>query len=93
MAEVFINVPALKQVTVKSKFHVEGSAVKQVMNNIEQQYPGFKAKLLDQNGKFQNYLVVAGWYASIKDYVLVTHPEDEREDLIKLSIMIISPGG
>lgn len=93
MVEVFINVPALTAITKKQSFNIEGSTVKQVICNIEQRYPGFKEKLVDQTGKFQNYMVVAGWYAQIKDALLVSRPEDDRENLIKLSMMVIPSGG
>ena len=58
MATVFIPSLMQKLSDGNSKVQVEGSSVRQIVNNLEAQYPGFKARLLE-NGRIKGNISVA----------------------------------
>jgi molybdopterin synthase sulfur carrier subunit len=58
MATVFIPSLMQKLSDGNSKIQVEGSSVRQIVNNLEAQYPGFKARLLE-DGRIKGNISVA----------------------------------
>ena len=58
MATVFIPSLMQKLSDGNSKIQVEGSSVRQIVNNLEVQYPGFKARLLE-DGRIKGNISVA----------------------------------
>lgn len=58
MATVFIPSLMQKLSDGKSRVEVEGSSVRQIVNNLEAQYPGFKERLVD-DGRIKGNISVA----------------------------------
>jgi molybdopterin synthase sulfur carrier subunit len=59
MAVVFI--PSLMQALTggQEQVTVEGANLRQVINNLEAAYPGFKNRVLDESGQVQDGLAIA----------------------------------
>jgi molybdopterin synthase sulfur carrier subunit len=58
MATVFIPSLMQKLSDGKSRIEIEGSSVRQIVNNLEAQYPGFKERLVD-DGRIKGNISVA----------------------------------
>ena len=59
MAQVFV--PSLMQALTggREQVTVEGANVRQVINNLDAVYPGFKDRVLDDSGEVQQGLAIA----------------------------------
>jgi molybdopterin synthase sulfur carrier subunit len=58
MATVYIPSLMQKLSDGKSKVEIEGATVRQIVNNLEAQYPGFKERLVD-DGRIKGNISVA----------------------------------
>lgn len=58
MATVFIPSLMQKLSDGKSKVEIEGASVRQIVNNLEAEYPGFKDRLVD-DGRIKGNISVA----------------------------------
>ncbi len=58
MATVYIPSLMQKLSGGKSKVEIEGATVRQIVNNLEAQYPGFKERLVD-DGRIKGNISVA----------------------------------
>lgn len=58
MATVFIPSLMQKLSDGKSKVEIEGASVRQIVNNLEAEYPGFKERLVD-DGRIKGNISVA----------------------------------
>jgi molybdopterin synthase sulfur carrier subunit len=58
MATVYIPSLMQKLSDGKSKVEIEGASVRQIVNNLEAQYPGFKERLVD-DGRIKGNISVA----------------------------------
>ena len=53
-----IRIPALLRSLTNGQreLDVEGSTIREIIENIDKSYPGFRAKLLDENGALKNFM-------------------------------------
>ena len=58
MATVRIPSPLRRYTNSQSKVETNGGNVGELLNNLEAQYPGLKAKLCDDNGNIKRYVNV-----------------------------------
>ena len=58
MATVRIPSPLRRYTNSRSKVETNGSNIGELLNNLEAQYPGLKAKLCDDNGNIKRYVNV-----------------------------------
>jgi len=58
MATVRIPSPLRRYTNSQSKVETNGGNVGELLNNLEAQYPGIKAKLCDENGNIKRYVNV-----------------------------------
>ena len=58
MATVFIPSSLRRYTAGQSKAKVNGSTVNELMENLEQQYPGVKSRLCDESGQIKRYVNV-----------------------------------
>ncbi len=59
MAVVFVPSLMQKLTGGQERVTVEGANVRQVINNLEAAYPGFKERVLDETGEVQQGLAIA----------------------------------
>ena len=58
MATVRIPSPLRRYTNSQSKVETNGGNIGELLNNLEAQYPGLKAKLCDDNGNIKRYVNV-----------------------------------
>ena len=58
MATVFIPSSLRRYTAGQSKADVSGRTINEVIDNLEQQYPGVKSRLCDQSGQIKRYVNV-----------------------------------
>ena len=58
MATVFIPSSLRRYTAGQSKADVSGSTINEVIDNLEQQYPGVKSRLCDESGQIKRYVNV-----------------------------------
>ena len=58
MTTVFIPSSLRRYTAGQSKADVSGSTIHEVIDNLEQQYPGVKSRLCDESGQIKRYVNV-----------------------------------
>ena len=58
MSTVFIPSSLRRYTAGESKADVSGSTINEVIDNLEQQYPGVKSRLCDESGQIKRYVNV-----------------------------------
>ena len=58
MTTVFIPSSLRRYTAGQSKADVSGSTINEVIDNLEQQYPGVKSRLCDESGQIKRYVNV-----------------------------------
>ena len=58
MATVFIPSSLRRYTAGQSKAEVSGNTINEVIDNLEQQYPGVKSRLCDETGQIKRYVNV-----------------------------------
>ena len=56
MAVVTLNSPILYHITGTKRLTARGKTLKQIIEDIDNSYPGFKSKALNREGNLSNYL-------------------------------------
>ncbi len=89
---VIVRVPTpLRRLTDgQGEVEVEAKTVKEAIEKLEQQYPGFKERLLDENGELRKFVNL---YLNDEDIRFMKGVDTELKDGDTLSIVPAIAGG
>lgn len=92
MAKVKVRIPAPLQKLTQNKQEVEASAanIKELVVDLERQFPGIKARLLDENGKIRRFI---NFYVNDEDIRFLKQDETALSDGNEVSIIPAIAGG
>lgn len=92
MAKVKVRIPAPLQKLTQNKQEVEsqGSDIKELIANLEKQFPGMKERLLDESGKIRRFI---NFYVNDEDIRFLRHDETPLTDGALISIIPAIAGG
>ena len=93
MVSVFVNATSLLEITKTRQLMIEGDTAAEVLKNIEKQFSGFIDRLLTEDGKFKNHLMLVGVYKDEALNQIITSPNDDKRNLTELKILTIYCGG
>lgn len=89
---VLVRVPVLlRSLTAgKSEVSVEGSTVKEVLANLEAQYPGMRERFYDEEGRLRRFINI---YVNSEDIRFLSGEDTPVKDGDELSIVPAIAGG
>lgn len=92
MAKVKVRIPAPLQKLTQNKQEVEASAanIKELISDLEKQFPGIKARLLDENGKIRRFI---NFYVNDEDIRFLKQDETPLSEGNEVSIIPAIAGG
>ena len=90
MATVFIPSSLRRYTASQSKADVSGSTIDEVIDNLEQQYPGVKSRLCDEAGQIKRYVNVFVNDEEIRTLEGADTPVSEKDEV---SIVPAMAGG
>jgi len=92
MARVKVRIPAPLQKITQNKQEVESDAgnIKELILDLEKQFPGIKGRLLDENGKIRRFI---NFYVNDEDIRFLKHDETPLSDGNEVSIIPAIAGG
>lgn len=93
MVSVLMIHPSLSRFTGERRLSAPGESVRDVLELLERQYPGFQERVRSSPGQFHSYLMVVGRYSGDADLSRITDPDDERRSLAELQFLPIPCGG
>ena len=92
MAKVKVRIPAPLQKLTGNRQEVELQAgnIRELILNLEKQFPGIKQRLLDENGKIRRFINL---YVNDEDIRFLKHDETVLSDGAHVSIIPAIAGG
>ncbi|HLD82351.1 MAG TPA: MoaD/ThiS family protein [Candidatus Omnitrophota bacterium] len=92
MAKVKVRIPAPLQKITQNKQEVESEAanIKELILNLDRQFPGIKERLLDENGKIRRFI---NFYVNDEDIRFLKQDETALTDGAEVSIIPAIAGG
>lgn len=93
MARVTLNMPLLTELTGAKRLHADGRSVTDVLEYLDNEYPGFKERLLKDDGSLQGYILLTAKYEGESSSRIVKDPQDARTGLLELFILPVPHGG
>lgn len=92
MAKVKVRIPAPLQKLTQNKQEVEADAenIKELVIDLEKQFPGIKARLLDESGKIRRFI---NFYVNDEDIRFLKQDETPLSDGNEVSIIPAIAGG
>lgn len=92
MANVKVRIPAPLQKVTKNKQEVEVNAVniKELIADLEKQFPGIRDRLLDENGKIRRFI---NFYVNDEDIRFLKQDETPLPEGSEVSIIPAIAGG
>lgn len=92
MAKVKVRIPAPLQKITQNKQEVECNAsdIKELITDLERQFPGIKGRLLDENGKIRRFI---NFYVNDEDIRFLKQDETPLSDGNEVSIIPAIAGG
>lgn len=92
LVAVQVRVPVLLRTLTsgKSEVFVEGSTVKEVLANLEAEYPGMKERFYDEEGKLRRFINI---YVNSEDIRFLEGESTPVKDGDELSIVPAIAGG
>ena len=92
MAKVKVRIPAPLQKITQNKQEVEAEAgnIKELIVDLEKQYPGLKDRILDENGKIRRFI---NFYVNDEDIRFLKQDETTLEEGSEVSIIPAIAGG
>ena len=92
MARVKVRIPAPLQKLTNNKQEVESQAgtIRELVINLERQFPGIKDRLLDENGKIRRFI---NFYVNDEDIRFLKQDETPLSDGAEVSIIPAIAGG
>lgn len=91
MAKVKVRIPApLQKVTRKAEVEAEAANIRELILDLERQFPGIKERLLDENGKIRRFI---NFYVNDEDIRFLKQDETPLLDGNEVSIIPAIAGG
>lgn len=92
MAKVKVRIPAPLQKVTQNKPEVTAEAenIKELILDLEKQFPGMKARLLDESGKIRRFI---NFYVNDEDIRFLKQDETQLVDGSEVSIIPAIAGG
>ena len=92
MAKVKVRIPAPLQKVTQNKQEVTAEAkdIKELIADLEKQFPGIKERLLDENGKIRRFI---NFYVNDEDIRFLKQDETALVDGAEVSIIPAIAGG
>lgn len=92
MAKVKVRIPAPLQKLTQNKQEVEANAanIKELIADLEKQFPGIKARILDEDGKIRRFI---NFYVNDEDIRFLKQDETSLADGNEVSIIPAIAGG
>lgn len=92
MAKIKVRIPAPLQKITQNKQEVEAEAgnIKELIVDLEKQFPGMKGRLLDESGKIRRFI---NFYVNDEDIRFLKQDETILEDGSEVSIIPAIAGG
>lgn len=92
MAKVKVRIPAPLQKITQNKPEVicEAVNIKELITDLERQFPGIKGRLLDENGKIRRFI---NFYVNDEDIRFLKQDETPLSDGNEVSIIPAIAGG
>lgn len=92
MAKVKVRIPAPLQKIAQNKQEVtsEANNIKELIVDLERQFPGIRERLLDENGKIRRFI---NFYVNDEDIRFLKQDETSLEDGNEVSIIPAIAGG
>lgn len=92
MAKVKVRIPApLQKITQnKPEVSLEASNIKELISELENQFPGMKGRLLDESGKIRRFI---NFYVNDEDIRFLKQDETPLSDGNEVSIIPAIAGG
>lgn len=92
MAKVKVRIPGPLQKITRNKQEVESEAgtIKELIADLEKQFPGIKDRLLDENGKIRRFI---NFYVNNEDIRFLKQDETPLSDGSEVSIIPAIAGG
>jgi molybdopterin synthase sulfur carrier subunit len=92
MAKVKVRIPAPLQKMTQNKQEVESSAgnIRELIIDLEKQFPGIKDRLLDEKGKIRRFI---NFYVNDEDIRFLKQDETPLSDGNEVSIIPAIAGG
>jgi len=92
MAKVKVRIPAPLQKMTKDRpeIEAEGSNIKELILDLEKQFPGIKERLLDEQGKIRRFI---NFYVNDEDIRFLKQDETPLSDGAEVSIIPAIAGG
>lgn len=92
MAKVKVRIPAPLQKITQNKQEVTAEAgnIKELIVDLEKQYPGLKDRILDENGKIRRFI---NFYVNDEDIRFLNQDETALVDGSEVSIIPAIAGG
>ena len=87
---VRIPTPLRKLTGGRGEFQTTGKDVKVLIDNIEKEFPGLKARLYDEQGQFRRFINI---YLNEEDIRFLNGPQTELKDGDVVSIIPAIAGG
>lgn len=92
MAKIKVRIPApLQKITQnKQEVSLEAANIKEVISELENQFPGMKERLLDESGKIRRFI---NFYVNDEDIRFLKQDETPLSDGNEVSIIPAIAGG
>ena len=92
MAKVKVRIPAPLQKITQNRQEVEAEAgnIKELIVDLEKQYPGLKDRILDENGKIRRFI---NFYVNDEDIRFLNQDETTLAEGSEVSIIPAIAGG
>ncbi len=88
--KVRIPTPLQKLTQNKSEVQCSGTSIQEIINHLENQYPGIKERLCDADGKLRRFINV---YVNEEDIRFLEGPDTRLKDGDDISIIPAIAGG
>ena len=88
--KVRIPTPLLKLTNNQGEITAEGNNVKEIFENLENQYPGIKERIYDENGQLRRFINI---YINEEDIRFVDGESSSVKDGDEISIIPAIAGG
>src|SRR3990167_175216 len=92
MAKVKVRIPAPLQKMTQNKPEIEAEAsnIRELILDLEKQFPGIRERLLDEQGKIRRFI---NFYVNNEDIRFLKHDETLLSDGAEVSIIPAIAGG
>lgn len=93
MVRITILVPLLSGITDSNQISSKGCTLREIIDNIDGIYPGFKETALDRDGILKNFMQVYAERTDAKDMIVINDIDERLDKVVGLKFMPISCGG